>query len=121
MKKYVFIQSDRTINVTSGLEIKDITNPSLPIKDNLKVKPLWPKTTVQILQGRHLYPSIVANFNTVKTLINNKVLTIGEFTNDITEDYERIAKLDKQLKSLIETQEVNELKEKETKKKKEAE
>jgi len=103
MKKYVFIQSDRNINVTSGLDVKNITNPSLAVKDNMKVKALWPQTTVMLLQGKHLYPIVVSTFKSVQSLKEQGFVSIDGYTNDLPEDSKdktRILELNKKLRSL---------------------
>lgn len=84
---FVRIQSTKTINVTMGLHNQDVTNPDAHIPDRLKVNPLWPKLTVLIREGVHWYPSEIAEWPTVKALANDKILTIGEFSDNCdTED-----------------------------------
>ena len=78
MAKMVRIHSTITINVTTGLQHKDVTNPDAHIPDRLKVSAEWPRHTVLIREGQHLYPAEIKNWNTVKALANDKVLTIGE-------------------------------------------
>lgn len=78
MKPYIRIQSSRTITVTAGLQNNDLTNADAHIPDRLKVSACWPKATVQILEGAHVYPSVIAQWNTVKALANDGILTIGE-------------------------------------------
>ena len=78
MKAYVKIQSSTTINVTAGLQCKNVTNPDAHVPDRLKVNPSWPKCTVLIREGVHWYPSEITEWPTVKALANDKILTIGE-------------------------------------------
>lgn len=92
MKKFVRIQSDVTIQVTSGLQHQDLTNPSANIPDRLKVQPEWSKCIVLIEKGAHLYPSEIAEWNTVKALARDKILTIGEFVDDADEKVEQVKK-----------------------------
>lgn len=101
--KYVFIQSTKTINVTTGLQLQNKTNPNLPVKDNFKIKPVWPSMIVQLLEGRHLYPAIVATFKSVKSLKDAKIVTIGEYVDEIpeTENSIRIKGIEKKLRPLI--------------------
>lgn len=107
MKKYVKIQSSVTINVTPGLQYEDNTDVKEPIRDKLKVNASWPKATVLIKQGQFWYPSEISEWNTVKSLQKDKILTIGEFTDDVDEEDVKLAK-----ENLA-----NELKEMESKKK----
>lgn len=84
--KYVKIQSTMNITVTGGLEFKNITNKDAHVPDRLKVAAMWPKKVVLIRQGQHWYPEQVAKWNTVKTLVEKGILTIGEKSSDIPED-----------------------------------
>lgn len=80
-KAYVRIQSSKNIRVTMGLNCQDVTNPDAHIPDRLKVNPLWPKLSVLIKQGAGWYPSEIASWNTVKALVDDGILTIGEFSD----------------------------------------
>lgn len=103
-KKYVRIHSKRTIQVTSGLQHEDVTNPDAHVPDRLKISPRWPLCLVVINQGSHLYPSEIVDWPTVKALAKDKVLTIGEFTDDLDEEDSKTAetkiKLEENLKKL---------------------
>lgn len=77
MAKFVQIQSDVTIRVTTGLQNKDVTNPDAHVPDRLKVNPEWPKHQVLIRKGAHRYPAEIAEWASVKALAKDKVLTIG--------------------------------------------
>lgn len=79
--KYVRIQSTMTINVTAGLQAKDVTNPDAHVPDRLKVQPLWPKTTVLIKEGAHMYPAEITTWRTVKALEAKGILTIGAYSD----------------------------------------
>lgn len=78
MKEYVYIQSTMDITVTAGLQNEDVTNPDAHIPDRLKVNPVWPKMRIMIEQGRHIYPKLIAEWDTVKSLVKAGILTIGE-------------------------------------------
>lgn len=91
-KPYVRIQSNMTINVTAGLQCKDVTNADAHIPDRLKVNPAWPHATCLIRQGVGIYPSCIAEWNTVKALAKDKVLTIGEYLDDAEDDQQRALK-----------------------------
>ena len=78
MAKMVKIHSTVTINVTTGLQNKDVTNPDAHVPDRLKISAEWPRHTVLIREGQHLYPVEIKTWNTVKALAEDKILTIGE-------------------------------------------
>lgn len=102
MKKYVQIQSTRPIYVTSGLGLKNVTANNTNRENNYKVKPMWPKTTILLEEGQHLYPSIVASFKSVQALVISKVATIGNEVDEIPESEKpRMRELLKKLKPLI--------------------
>ena len=84
MKDYVQIQSDITIMVTCGLQYQNVTNPDAHVPDRLKINAEWPKMSVLIQKGQHVYPSEISTWNTVKALEKDKVLTIGRFL-DVSE------------------------------------
>lgn len=77
MAKFVQIQSSMTIRVTTGLQNKDVTNPDAHVPDRLKVNPEWPKYQVLIRRGIGRYPAEIIEWPTVKSLANDKILTIG--------------------------------------------
>lgn len=87
---YVRIQSTTTINVTMGLQNQNVTNKDAHIPDRLRVNPLWPKCTCLIKEGVGLYPSEIAEWPSVQSLHNQKILTIGEFTDDANDNQELI-------------------------------
>ncbi len=87
MKNYVKISSTINVSVTSGLQYQNFTNEKSDIPNRLKVSPLWPKMTIDIKQGVHFYPAEIAEWNTVKSLVKDKVLTIGEFVDVCEEQY----------------------------------
>lgn len=72
MSKFVRIQSNETIHVTCGLQNKDVTNADAHVPDRLKVSATWPKATVLIQKGAHMYPSEIVEWATVKALAKAK-------------------------------------------------
>ena len=88
MKKYVRIHSNTNIRVTPGLQYEDVTKRDSDLQDRLKVNPLWPTAIVYIYKGSYLYPSEIAEWETVKALAKDKILTIGEFTDTEEGDVE---------------------------------
>lgn len=81
MKEYVYIQSQVSIMVTAGLQNEDVTNVDAHIPDRLKVNPVWPKLRMMIKSGRHIYPKLITEWNTVKALVKDGIITIGEETD----------------------------------------
>ena len=88
-KPFVRIHSDRNITVTPGLQNKDNTRLDSDIPNRLKVNPLWSNCLVDIKKGAGIYPSEILEWNTVKALMKDKVLTQGEFL-DKAEDEEEV-------------------------------
>lgn len=89
---YVRIQSTTTISVTMGLQNQDVTNADAHVPDRLKVNPLWPKLSVLIVEGVHWYPSEIADWATVKSLVDDKIITIGEYSDTCDEEGVEAAK-----------------------------
>lgn len=82
---YVKIQSTRTIHVNPGLTYEDVTNRKSDIPNRMKVNPTWPNMIVQIREGIGWYPAEIVNWNTVKALAADNIITIGEYSDDITD------------------------------------
>ena len=101
MKDYVYIQSTTSIVVSAGLQAEDVTNPDAHVGDRLRVNPYWPKMTILIKQGRHVYPSFIKNWESVKDLVKDNILTIGEEVDDIQDD--EMKKVAKDVKDEIES------------------
>lgn len=91
MAKMVRIQSDVTIRVTTGLQHKDVTNKDSDIPNRLKVSSEWPKHTIVIRKGAHLYPAEIKDWTTVQALQKDGILTIGEVVEEVEVD-EKMAK-----------------------------
>lgn len=114
-KKYVRIQSERPIQVTCGLQNKDVTNPDAHVADRLKISPSWPRCSVMILKGAHLYPSEIVEWPTVQALVKDKIITIGEYTDELENGEEKVADTKEKLTRELEAQGITK-KKKETKK-----
>jgi hypothetical protein len=87
-EEFVRIQSKITITVTAGLQLQDVTNKDAHIPDRLKINPLWPKLSVQIKEGTFNYPVEIVEWPTVKALVRDKILTIGNASEDEITDEE---------------------------------
>ena len=105
-KKYVKIQSNQTIKVTSGLQFSDYTDVGQPTPNRKNVKPRWTKGSVLIKKGQHWYPGEIAKWNSVKTLEANGVLTIGTFADTCDDEavVKETKKLEKDMKEIKEKQ-----------------
>ena len=91
-KEFVRIQSDTTITVTSGLQYVDSTDKESHLDNRLKVAASWPKMTVEIKQGKGVYPAEIASWPTVKSLEKDGILTIGQFIDDPETDEQKQVK-----------------------------
>ena len=87
-KKFVRIQSQKTIQVTAGLNHQDNTNEDAHVPDRLKISSMWPKALVLIRAGAHLYPSEIVEWPTVKALEKDNIITIGAFVDKADEETE---------------------------------
>ena len=104
-KKFVKIQSDITIKVTSGLQFSDYTDVSQPVPNRKNVKPRWTKGTVLIKKGQHWYPAVIATWKTVKSLEECGKLSIGGYSETADEETEKLAEeLNKGLQEIKKTQ-----------------
>lgn len=84
-KNYVKIQSTIDIMVNSGLTYKDLTKKDSDIQNRLKVNSTWPKSSILIQKGQHVYPAVITTWNSVKALEKAKLLTIGEYMEEPSE------------------------------------
>lgn len=99
--KLVRIQSTKTIKVTSGLQLLDVTNPDAHVADRLKVSAEWPKLMVLVKQGVGEYPAEIVKWPTVKALVKDKVFTIGEEIDATTEEQlNEVEKFERDKKSI---------------------
>ena len=89
MKKFVQIQSSKNIEVTEGLIGIDMTNKDAHVPDRLRVASAWVQTRVLVRTGQHWYPGFIQEWNSVKALVADKILTIGA-ESDTTDEQEAI-------------------------------
>ena len=90
------------ISVTPGLQAMDVTNVDAHVPDRLKINSLWAKAVVDIKQGVGRYPAYITEWNTVKALVKDEVLTIGDYTNDVSEDEKKVkTKLDAEMDEVL--------------------
>lgn len=90
--KFITIQSSIDIAVTPGLQALDVTNKDAHVPDRLKVQALWPRLSVMIYKGVGKYPAEIKEWESVKKLVANKILTIGEESDTANEKEEEAAK-----------------------------
>lgn len=91
MKEYVRIQSSISIVVTAGLQNEDVTNPDAHVPDRLKINPIWPKLKIMLKAGSHVYPSFITEWETVKSLQKDGIITIGEELDNANEEETKAA------------------------------
>lgn len=77
MKKFVRIQSEMNIEVTEGLQSIDMTNRDAHVADRLRVASAWVQSRVMIRKGAGWYPACIQDWSSVKSLVRNRVLTVG--------------------------------------------
>ena len=82
---FLEIQSALNVNVTMGLDNLNMTDVNANIGDKLKIQALWPKTIVSIKMGRSFYPIEIKEWNTVKVLVKNGMLTLGQIVEELPE------------------------------------
>lgn len=85
MKKYVEIQSSINIEVNAGLIYHDQTNPNALAENRLRVVQDWVSTIVLVKKGKHVYPSEIATWQSIKNLVARGDMTIGKEL-DTTDD-----------------------------------
>lgn len=105
MKDYVYIQSAISIVVTAGLQNENVTNLDSDIPNRLKVNPTWHKLKLMVKAGRHIYPSLITEWPSVKALVKDGILTIGEETD--TDDGSIIEAKEDLSEALAETKKTN--------------
>lgn len=87
MARFVRIQSTKPIVVTGGLQSINMTAYESQNPEKLNVKASWPAFRVAIKAGAGYYPSVIKNWPTVKALSEAQILTVGEETDIVPEDY----------------------------------
>lgn len=85
MKRFVRIQSNKTIVVSAGLQNINVSNKDAHVENRLKVNSMWQNTSVKIMNGSGYYPACVKNWNSTKKLVELGILTIGEETDTIND------------------------------------
>lgn len=91
MARFVRIQSTKPIVVTGGLQSINMTAYESQNPEKLNVKASWPAFRVAIKAGAGYYPSVVKNWPTVQSLSEAQILTVGEETDIVPEDYRKEA------------------------------
>ena len=77
-KNYIRIQSKIDVAVTAGLQSINMSNKDAHVADRLNVKSAWVGTRVLVHKGVGIYPNELKNWNSVKSLVRNGILTLGE-------------------------------------------
>jgi hypothetical protein len=93
MKKFIRVTSTKNIRVTEGLSSIDMTNRDAHVADRFRVASAWTRTTVLIRKGTGTYPSAIKDWGSVKALVRDGVLTLGE-ESETTDDKDAQAAYD---------------------------
>lgn len=86
MKRFIRIQSTKTIVVAPGLQCVGVTNKDAHVENRLKVNAMWQNSRVKIMNGVGYYPACMKNWDAVKSLEDLSILSIGEETDTIADD-----------------------------------
>ena len=86
MKRFVRIQSNKTIVVSPGLQSVNVTNKDAHVENRLKVNAMWQNASVKIMNGSGYYPACIKNWNSVKKLQELDILTVGAETDTIEDE-----------------------------------
>lgn len=82
MKDFVRIQATRSVEVYPGMQYVNMTNPDAHVGDRLRVAATWVNSRVMLKQGAFDYPAEIQDWETVRALARDKVITIGEELDD---------------------------------------
>jgi len=86
MKNYIRIQSKIDVAVTAGLQSINMSNKDAHVADRLNVKSAWVGTRVLVHKGIGVYPNELKNWDSVKSLVKNGILTLGEEYEEVPTD-----------------------------------
>ena len=104
-KKFVKITNiSNGVQVSPDLRSINTTNYRSPTADRLKVKPAWTRFRIIIKTGTHYYPSIITKWESVKSLQESNIITIGVETDTCDEP-----EAEEMLKALVAAQKKYEL------------
>lgn len=85
-KRFIRIQSTKTICVAPGLQCVGVTNKDAHVENRLKVNSMWQNARIKIMAGVGYYPACVKDWDAVKELEKLSILSIGEETDVIADD-----------------------------------
>ena len=103
-KEFITIHSDVTIMVTPGLQHKNITNKDSRLENRMRVAPSWQKAGVLITKGKGIYPSEIAEWNSVKILIEKGVFTLDKDADLASQPEEKVKKAKADKKAVVEAE-----------------
>lgn len=90
-KRFIRIQSTKTIMVAPGLQVVNVTNKDAHVEDRLKVNAAWQNARVKIMAGVAYYPSCIKDWPAVKKLAELSILSVSEETNEIKDEGMKLA------------------------------
>lgn len=85
-KRFIRIQSTRTICVAPGLQCIGVTNKDAHVENRFKINSMWQNSRVKIMNGAGYYPNCIKDWDAVKSLEKLGILSIGEETDTIADD-----------------------------------
>ena len=85
-KRFIRIQSSKTICVAPGLQCVGVTNKDAHVENRLKVNSMWQNARIKIMNGTGYYPNCVKDWDAVKELQKLGILSLGEETDTIPDE-----------------------------------
>ena len=85
-KNYIRIQSKIDVAVSAGLQSINMSNKDAHVPDRLNVKAAWVGTRTLVHKGVGVYPIELKNWDAVKSLVKNGILTLGDEYEEVPTD-----------------------------------
>lgn len=87
MGKFVKITNVKSgIQVIPDLRLINTTNYRSPAANRLQIKPAWTRFRITLKMGTHWYPSVIKNWESVKSLEAQDYITIGAEADDVDDE-----------------------------------
>lgn len=85
-KNFIRIQSKKNITVAAGLQSINMSNKNAHIPDRYNVASAWVGTRVLIREGIGYYPNEIKDWDAVKALVKDGILTLGIEVDEVPEN-----------------------------------
>ena len=85
-KNFIRIQSKKNITVAAGLQSINMSNKNAHVPDRYNVASAWVGTRVLIREGIGYYPIEIKDWDAVKALVKDGILTLGVEVDEIPEN-----------------------------------